>query len=221
MARDNNCARRWLPARCQGEPASKRATRPLGQVAQCSGSDAIVCLPEHTKPSHLVLVPSSSVDGDCRDDRRFDLVSAYGYARCSNQSITTNAERHSATLRCSRLFFSFPILSWARVYGSTACPPYGTLANFPRWLRVTRHPQCSVHCAVSRLNRATRGRGQLTDSIAASFALMLRILSLPIQTFKRRKLSNGTWNVCSDFCRFGSSLRYARPLCSPRYLPAG
>jgi hypothetical protein len=113
--------------------------------------------------------------------------------------------------RCAApAYFRCPILSWARVlrlnrilwnFGESSTLVAGNEAS-----------QCSVHCAVCRLNRATPGRGQLKDSIAASFALILTILFLPIHTFKRRKLSNGTWNACSDFCRFGSSLRYARPL---------
>lgn len=112
--------------------------------------------------------------------------------------------------RCAApAYFRCPILSWARVlrlncilwnFGESSTLVAGNEAS-----------QCSVHCAVSRLNRATPGRGQLKDSIAASFALILTISSLPIHTFKRRKLSNGTWNACSDFCRFGSSLRYGRP----------
>lgn len=119
-----------------------------------------------------------------------------------------NAKRQSVPLRCSCLF-PLPNMSWARVLRLNCI-----LWNFGEsstLIAGNEVSQCSVHCAVSRLNRATPGRGQLKDSIAASFALILTISSLPIHTFKRRKLSNGTWNACSDFCRFGSSLRYARP----------
>ena len=118
-----------------------------------------------------------------------------------------NANRHSVPLRCSCLF---PLPNIVLGPGITAqLHPMELWRIF--YVGCNEASQCSVHCAVSRLNRATPGRGQLKDSIAASFALILTISSLPIHTFKRRKLSNGTWNACSDFCRFGSSLRYGRP----------